>query len=366
MKRNSYGFIGLGLIGGSIAKAIRKIQPDCHILVYDTNTNMTQNALTEGIADAVTDSIGNDFHSCDMIFLCAPVSINNENLAQLKPYLSQDTLITDVGSVKSSIHDKVKELGLEKHFIGGHPMAGSEKSGFTNANPIILENAFYILTPTESSSEEDLTFYRELVQAIGAIPLVITCDKHDYVTAAISHVPHLIAAALVNLVHDHDTQEGTMKLVAAGGFKDITRIASSSPQMWEAICMTNSSNIADLLDDYIESLKDISQAVRSRQQGYTYDLFKESKEYRDSFANQSRGPIKKVFGCYLDIPDEAGAIATIATLLAKADISIKNIGIVHNREFEEGVLQVEFYEQASLNEAIILLQDLNYTVYERK
>ena len=223
-----------------------------------------------------------------------------------------------------------------------------------------------ILTPTESSSEEDLTFYRELVQAIGAIPLVITCDKHDYVTAAISHVPHLIAAALVNLVHDHDTQEGTMKLVAAGGFKDITRIASSSPQMWEAICMTNSSNIADLLDDYIESLKDISQAVRSRQQGYTYDLFKESKEYRDSFANQSRGPIKKVFGCYLDIPDEAGAIATIATLLAKADISIKNIGIVHNREFEEGVLQVEFYEQASLNEAIILLQDLNYTVYERK
>ena len=232
MKRNSYGFIGLGLIGGSIAKAIRKIQPDCHILVYDTNTNMTQNALTEGIADAVTDSIGNDFHSCDMIFLCAPVSINNENLAQLKPYLSPDTLITDVGSVKSSIHDKVKELGLEKHFIGGHPMAGSEKSGFTNANPIILENAFYILTPTESSSEEDLTFYRELVQAIGAIPLVITCDKHDYVTAAISHVPHLIAAALVNLVHDHDTQEGTMKLVAAGGFKDITRIASSSPQMW--------------------------------------------------------------------------------------------------------------------------------------
>ena len=98
MKRNSYGFIGLGLIGGSIAKAIRKIQPDCHILVYDTNTNMTQNALTEGIADAVTDSIGNDFHSCDMIFLCAPVSINNENLAQLKPYLSPDTLITDVGS----------------------------------------------------------------------------------------------------------------------------------------------------------------------------------------------------------------------------------------------------------------------------
>ena len=156
-----------------------------------------------------------------------------------------------------------------------------------------------------------------------------------------------------------------MKLVAAGGFKDITRIASSSPQMWEAICMTNSSNIADLLDDYIESLKDISQAVRSRQQGYTYDLFKESKEYRDSFANQSRGPIKKVFGCYLDIPDEAGAIATIATLLAKADISIKNIGIVHNREFEEGVLHIVLKDEESLISAEKVLQKHSYVIHKR-
>lgn len=366
MERNTFGFIGLGLIGGSIAKAVRKIKPGCTVLVYDANPAMTKSAVESGIADCCAASIGEDFRRCDMIFLCAPVSVNNENLEKLKPYLASHALVTDVGSVKSAIHAKVAELGLEAQFIGGHPMAGSEKTGFANANPIILENAFYILTPTDASAQEDLDFYQKMVQEIGAIPLVISYQKHDYVTAAISHVPHLIAAALVNLVHDHDTKEGTMKAIAAGGFKDITRIASSSPAMWEAICMANSENIADLLDSYIASLEEISHAIRSGQEGYTFELFKESKEYRDSFANPSRGPIKKIFSFYMDIPDEAGSLASIATLLAKADISLKNIGIVHNREFEEGVLQVEFYEQASLDAAILLLQELNYTVYERK
>ena len=153
-----------------------------------------------------------------------------------------------------------------------------------------------------------------------------------------------------------------MKLIAAGGFKDITRIASSSPDMWEAICMSNTENIADLLDDYIYSLQTISNAVRTKQTGFTYDLFKAS----DSFADAPKGPIKRTYVCHIDIPDEAGAIAAIATILAKADISIKNIGIVHNREYEEGVLRVEFYEEAALAEAVSLLQGLHYTVYLRK
>ena len=157
MKRNSYGFIGLGLIGGSIAKAIRKIQPDCHILVYDTNTNMTQNALTEGIADAVTDSIGNDFHSCDMIFLCAPVSINNENLAQLKPYLSPDTLITDVGSVKSSIHDKVKELMEQRRAQGSNELSEDAKHQID----LLLKSKF---RPEFLNRLDEIVYYKSLTK----------------------------------------------------------------------------------------------------------------------------------------------------------------------------------------------------------
>ena len=126
-------------------------------------------------------------------------------------------------------------------------MAGSEKTGFSNASPVLLENAYYILTPTESVAKEAVAAYSSLVQSMGAIPIQLSAQEHDYVTAAISHVPHLVAAALANLVHDHDSAQETMKMIAAGGFKDITRIASSSPDMWESICMSNTENIAKSL-----------------------------------------------------------------------------------------------------------------------
>ena len=366
MNMNKFGFISLGLIGGSIALAIRQICPNAHITAYARRQSTLDEALAAGAIDAGTTEINELFADCDMIFLCAPVAVNNQFLEQLKPVISEKTIITDVGSVKGSIHEAVSQLGLDSHFIGGHPMAGSEKTGFANANPILLENAYYILTPTEAVSQEAVAEYYSLVKKMGAIPLILSHREHDYVTAAISHVPHLVAAALANLVHDHDSASETMKMIAAGGFKDITRIASSSPEMWESICMSNTENIAGLLDDYIDSLQTISKAVRAGQTGFTYDLFAASKEYRDSFADLPKGPIKKIFACYVDIPDETGSIASLATLLAKADISIKNIGIIHNRDFEEGVLRVEFYDQTSLDEAVVLLQGLHYSVYQRK
>lgn len=361
-----FGFLSLGLIGGSIALAIKKARPDAQIIAYARKQATLDEALAAGAIDKGVTGIDDAFSDCDMIFLCAPVSVNNAFLEQLKPVISPKTILTDVGSVKGSIHETAARLGLNRQFIGGHPMAGSEKTGFANATARLLENAYYILTPTPEVPKEAVGSYYALVKEMNALPLVLSCREHDYVTAAVSHVPHLVAAALANLVHDHDTKACTMKQIAAGGFKDITRIASSSPDMWEAICLANAGNIADLLDDYIISLQEISRAVRSRQAGYTYDLFTASKEYRDSFSNQPRGPIKTIFGCYVDIPDEAGAIATLARILADQDISIKNIGIVHNRDFEEGVLQIEFYGQTALESAIALLRGLQYTVHERK
>lgn len=366
MNAKKFGFLSLGLIGGSIALAVKEIYPDAHIVAYARRQSTLDEALAAGAIDTGTTEINELFSDCDMIFLCGPVAVNNNFLEQLKPIISEKTIITDVGSVKGSIHEAVTSLGLDSQFIGGHPMAGSEKTGFANANPIILENAYYLLTPTETVAKEAVAEYYSFVKKIGAIPLILTHKEHDYVTAAISHVPHLIAAALANLVHDHDTAEETMKMIAAGGFKDITRIASSSPEMWESICMSNTENIANLLDDYIASLQTISNAVRTKQTGFTFDLFTASREYRDSFADLPKGPIAKVFACYVDIPDKTGSIASIATLLAKADISIKNIGIIHNREFEEGVLRIEFYDQAALDESVVLLQSLHYSIYQRR
>ena len=377
MEHMTFGFIGLGLIGGSIAKSLKLHDSSLYIYAYDANPDNLQLALKEHIVDtslsALTDTCINENGSsvyclshCDVIFLCAPVSKNNENLGILKDFISPNTLLTDVGSVKSGIHKLIEQYGMTQQFIGGHPMTGSEKSGFANAQSIILENAYYILTPTQDVSCDKIEFLKNLVSAIGALPIILEPEKHDYITAAISHVPHLIAAALVNLVKDSDDTEAMMKTLAAGGFKDITRIASSSPEMWESICMDNSKNITALMDDYIEALSTIRTQVCEQEKGSVHALFTKSRDYRDSFADTARGPIQKTYLFYVDIPDVTGSIATLATILASHSISIKNIGIVHNREFEEGVLRIEFYESSAKQQAMELLTTMKYEVFDRR
>jgi len=156
-----------------------------------------------------------------------------------------------------------------------------------------------------------------------------------------------------------------MKHLAAGGFKDITRIASSSPTMWQHICLKNGENIVSILEKYIEMLEDAKEQVKESSEHGIYDMFESSKNYRNSIPGGSSGPIKRAFAIYCDIIDEAGGIAAIATILAANNINLKNIGIVHNREFEEGVLRIEFYDEASSKKAAEVLQKYRYIVYER-
>ena len=360
------GFIGLGLIGGSIAKAIRKYHPDYHILAYNRSKEALASAISTGIIDGVCEEMKDPrFGSCDYVFLCAPVEINLECLAYLKEIRQPGCIITDVGSVKGIIHQKVDELGMTDCFIGGHPMAGSEKTGFDHSNERILENAYYILTPGGEVGLEYISDFTELISSLGAIPMVLTAEEHDFITAGVSHLPHIIASALVNLVKTLDNDAEYMKTIAAGGFRDITRIASSSPVMWQQICMENHENISNVLDDYIRLLVQIRCFVDNKDSKSIYQMFASSRDYRDSIDVVDNGPIRKAYVLYLDIADEAGGIATIATILAMDKISIKNIGIIHNREFEQGVLKIEFYEEDAMERAIALLKKRNYIVYER-
>ena len=362
---NTYGFIGLGLIGGSIARAIRETEEDACIVAYDVNGESLKQAWADGVANVTADAIDERFSSCDYLFLCAPVQKNDSNLLLLKDYLSPDCLLTDVGSVKTDIHNNIHALGLDAQFIGGHPMAGSERVGYVNSKSVLLQNAYYILTPTDSVPREKLEAYRSLVTRLGAIPLVLSCSQHDYVTAAVSHLPHVISASLVNLVRDSDNAEGLMKMIAAGGFKDITRISSSSAAMWQQICLTNTENIENLLDHYIASLKEFRKCLENKDSEKLYETFDGARIYRDSFISASSGPIKKSFVLMVDIADEPGAIAAIATILALNQVSIKNIGITHNREYEGGVLRIEFYDQKSTDQAMTILKGKGYVIYVR-
>lgn len=366
MKRLHIGFIGLGLIGGSIAKALKAHRDDLFITAYDINSASLNAAAADGTIGAAADAIDERFSACRFVFLCAPVQRNDANLDAVKRVLAPDGILTDVGSVKTGIHEHISAAGLSSRFIGGHPMAGSERFGYLNSKASLLENAYYILTPTAESSPADLEECRSLVQAMGAIPLILAPDQHDRVTAAISHLPHVIASSLVNLVRDSDSKDGIMKMVAAGGFKDITRIASSSAAMWQQICLTNTKNISELLDDYIRALQSIKQDLDAGDETKLYNFFDSARIYRDSFVNASRGPLKRCYEFTVDIADQAGSIASITTILAANGVSIKNIGITHNREHQAGALRLEFEDEKALDKATELLTARSYTIYEKQ
>ena len=365
MELHKVGFIGLGLIGGSIAKRLQILYKDLTIIATAGHRSTVEAAHAQGLIANDTPCSIDDFYDCDYIFLCTPVQQNIAYLRQLKDHIGAQCIITDVGSVKTDIHREVTALGMERQFIGGHPMAGSEKTGLANARDSLLENAYYIITPTAGSDEDEIARFRELVISLGAIPMILDYELHDYATAAISHLPHVIAYSLVNLVRTRDDAGETMKTIAAGGFKDITRIASSSPVMWENICLSNREQLLKLLDDYVEILDMTRQDIAAGNGSSLIDAFTAAKDYRDSITIQNSGVLEPVYELYIDLLDEAGGIATVATILASNNLSIKNIGIIHNREFEDGVLRLEMYDRPSLDAAVELLGKHHYTIYQR-
>lgn len=357
------GFIGLGLIGGSIARALKKQAPSTTVMAYMRSRDRLLKAQEDGAVDIILEGVGELLRQCDIIFLCTPVEYNASYLEQIRPYLKLGAVITDVGSTKTQIHEAVQSLAMEESFIGGHPMAGSEKTGYENSTDHLLENAYYILTPTDKTPESSVAMMTQVASLIGAIPLVLDYREHDRIVATVSHLPHIIASSLVNLVRDKDGSQGLMKRLAAGGFKDITRIASASPVMWEQICMTNETNIASLLRDYIESLNRILTVLDSRDSDSVRELFESSRDYRNSFETRVSGPIAPDYSFSVDVCDEPGAISIISAILAGKGISIKNIGINHNRENGEGALSINFYDEKSRNAAWERLKKYNYTLF---
>lgn len=360
MTVSAIAFIGLGLIGGSIARGIKRVQPDITIMAYMRTRSKLEQAKKDGIVDVILDGIGEQLKTCDFIFLCTPVEYNAQYLSAVRPFLKEGAIVTDVGSTKTDIHEHVRMLGMEAFFIGGHPMAGSEKTGYENSTDHLLENAYYIITPTALSRKEDVRQLVKVAEMIGAIPIVLDYHRHDQITAAISHLPHVIASSLVNLVKDSDSDDGLMKRLAAGGFKDITRIASSSPEMWEQICMTNRRNLSVILREYISSLEKTLEELEQGEHEALYELFETSRDYRNSISDKSKGAIGPDYSFTVDIADEVGAISTLSVILASKGISIKNIGINHNREHGEGALRISFYDKEAMEASWGYLEKYHY------
>jgi len=198
---------------------------------------------------------------------------------------------------------------------------------------------------------------------MGAIPIEMTPEMHDKVTAAISHVPHVIAALLVNLVGKLDNQENLMKTIAAGGFKDITRIASSSPDLWAGICLSNKDTILETLTHFSEIFNQFIENLEKGQMDYLVEFFDSARKLRDNLPD-GKSLIQKTYNITVDVEDKPGIIAVIATALAKENINIKNIGILNIRENEEGALRIEFEEDEARKNGLRVLGALGYKARE--
>ena len=286
MTNKTIGFIGFGLIAGCIARCIRKHMPDTYMFALNNRYPQVKPGLAMALEDAVLNELVSDiqpFSKCDIIFLCAPVIKNIEYLSECKRIMKPDCILTDVGSVKGNIHKAVSELELEAHFIGGHPMAGSEQTGYEHSTDTMLNNAFYLLTPTDKTPDSAIKTMTEISNVCGCKTLVLSPEEHDIAAAAISHVPHILSYSLVNTVREHDNEQQYMKQFAAGGFRDMTRIAASPPEMWQNIVLSNKTSVLTFLSQYQVVLEEFKQMLINDDEDAIMEFFRKSKDYRDTF-----------------------------------------------------------------------------------
>ena len=271
------GIVGLGLMGGSIAKALSGNE----IMAFDDRKESLEKALEEGIITKYTLEINNEFEDLDIIFICTPVKYICGYVKKVSKYVKKDCIITDIGSTKNYIVTKVERYFPDINFVGAHPMAGSEKIGYDNSSKHLFENTYYLVTKTENTKETSIEILCGIIKRLKAFPIVIDPEEHDYIISIISHIPHIVASTLVNLVQVQEIND-KMKILASGGFKDTTRVASSSPEMWQSICVQNKQEILKGIQSFKVILSGFEKSLIDEDEEKIIEYFKNAKNYRDN------------------------------------------------------------------------------------
>ncbi len=362
--KTTIAVLGVGLIGGSLAYAL-KANTAHRLIGFDVRAEYIDKALNRGLIHAGTTDLQTAVREADYIFLAAPVEqiytlIDRLAELQLKP----GTIVSDVGSTKEKIVQYGKRL-MDKQltFIGGHPMAGSHKSGVEAANERLFENAYYVLTPSDDVAEADVQRLSQLLAATRAKVIVLDPAEHDRIVGAVSHFPHIIAAALVNQVRAYNRDNGWYQRLAAGGFRDITRIASSNPQLWRDILLNNRDHLLEIARQWRDGLDQVMEAVAARDGQQIERFFSQARDFREQLPERHKGAIEPLYDLYVDIPDHPGEIGRITTLLGAKQINITNIRILESREDIMGVLRITFRNQEELEKGEELLRFFDYNVY---
>jgi prephenate dehydrogenase len=280
---NRLAIIGIGLIGGSLSLALKQAGKVGEVIGYSPNQTERQQALALGVIDRAADNITDAVHDADIIFLAVPMAAMGSVIAELAPHVTADTIITDGGSAKGQLVDIAREVLGEQfsQFVPGHPIAGTEKSGPSAAFSTLYKDHRVVLTPVAETNANALETVRIMWQTAGAEVFEMEVKHHDVVLAATSHLPHVLAFNLVNMLAERDDCDEVLRY-AAGGFKDFSRIASSDAVMWRDICLSNSEAVLGLIEEYQQGLQKLEQAIRSQDGEALKTVFERAKQARDT------------------------------------------------------------------------------------
>jgi len=257
--------VGAGLIGGSIGMALRRLQLAGHVAAVARSDETLRLAIARGAADTATSALSEAVAGADLVVLAAPVSLIIEHLGLLADAAEPDALVTDVGSVKAPIVAAAeKMLPHPQRFVGGHPLAGSERKGISAARPDLLEGATWVLTPTAGTAEATLVKIQDLVLRLGARPLLLSPEEHDELVARTSHLPHIVAAALVNVVAACAKERAETIEVVGQGFRDTTRVAAGDASLWADIALANADDLLAALSEMKAGLDELAAALSAR------------------------------------------------------------------------------------------------------
>ena len=321
--QRSANIVGLGLIGGSIGLALR--ERGWYVYGEDHSQARVDRALELGVIDAQ-----HLYREADVTFVATPVLTIAD---QVRFSLSETTgVVTDVGSVKGAIVASIDD----PRFVGGHPMAGSELEGLDGADASMFTGAVWVLTPISTTADTTFATMASIVGELGADVVALTPDRHDQVVAVVSHVPHLAAATLMGLASERGEEHAALLRLAAGGFRDMTRIASGHPGIWLDICAENRDAILSGLDGLIDGLRGMRELIRDDDRAALLDKLRRAREARANLPTRATHP-NELAEVRIPIPDRPGAAAEVFTLAAELGVNISSFEVVHSVEGNRGV-----------------------------
>jgi len=329
------GIVGLGLIGGSIGLAMRRA--GWFVTGADLDEATTRRALELGVIDA-----GGTDDQAEVTFIATPVGAVVD--AARVALTAGSGAVTDVGGVKAGVVAAVDH----PRFIGGHPMAGSELDGLDGADADLFIGAAWVLTPTETTDPDAFALVHGTIAALGAEVVAIEPDRHDAIVAVVSHVPHLTAAALMGVASNHaEEEQGPLLRLAAGGFRDMTRISAGHPGIWPDVCADNAEAITTVLDELLAELHHLRDIVVGRQRAELVDILERAREARLALPARSRKRATDVVEVRIPVPNRPGVIADVATLASELGVNVESLETADSTEYERGLIVMVVDAQAS-------------------